>query len=71
MCETFSMSGKFLIEPAREQILLLAKQREFMANGIVSRTLLNAGQPRVTLFGFAQGQESSEHMSTLHSLIQI
>ena len=41
------------------------------ANGIVSRTLLRSPTARVVLFGFAEGQELTEHTSTSEALIQI
>jgi len=62
---------KPLIDPAREKILSLAAETEFAANGIVSRTLLRVAHARVVLFGFAEGQELTEHTSTQHALIQI
>ena len=71
MCETFGMSEKPLIDSARERILSLADETKFAANGIVSRTLLNTAHVRVVLFGFAEGQELSEHTSTQHALIEI
>ncbi|HVU27189.1 MAG TPA: cupin domain-containing protein [Verrucomicrobiae bacterium] len=65
------MKEKPLINPAEPQIFLLADETKFAANGIVSRTLLNTTHARVTLFGFAEGQELSEHTSTQHALIEI
>ncbi|MGB8370668.1 MAG: cupin domain-containing protein [Limisphaerales bacterium] len=65
------MSEKPLIDPAREKILSLSEETKFAANGIVSRTLLNTAYVRVVLFGFAEGQELSEHTSTQHALIEI
>lgn len=53
------------------RILSLLKETQFAPNGIVSRTLLNKGGLRTTLFGFAEGQELTEHTSTRHALIQI
>ena len=53
------------------RILSLAKETQFAPNGIVSRTLLNTGGLRTTLFGFAEGQELTEHTSTRQALIQI
>jgi quercetin dioxygenase-like cupin family protein len=38
---------------------------------VVSRTLLQTTHARVILFGFAAGQELSEHTSTQHALVQI
>ncbi len=60
-----------MIDPAREKILSLAAKTGFAANGIVSRTLLRTASSRVVLFGFAEGQELTEHTSTQHALIQI
>ena len=65
------MKEKPLIEPDKTKILDLADETKFAANGIVSRTLLNTAYSRVVLFGFAEGQELSEHTSTQHALIQI
>jgi quercetin dioxygenase-like cupin family protein len=65
------MSEKPLIDPARKKILSLSEETKFAANGIVSRTLLNTAYVRVVLFGFAEGQELSEHTSTQHALIEI
>ena len=47
-----------------ESIISLAKETQFAANGIVSRTLMRAPNVRVVLFGFAEGQELTEHTST-------
>lgn len=65
------MSEQPLIDPAQEKILSLAEETKFAANGIVSRTLLRTGHSRLVLFGFAEGQELTEHTSTQHALIQI
>jgi quercetin dioxygenase-like cupin family protein len=65
------MSEKPLLDAAREQILSLAEETKFAANGIVSRTLLRTANLRAVLFGFAEGQELTEHTSTQHALIQI
>lgn len=65
------MKEKPLIDPAQSKILTLADETKFADNGIVSRTLLNTGQTRVVLFGFAEGQELSEHTSTQHALVEI
>ena len=65
------MSEKPLIDLKQEKILALADETKFAANGIVSRTLLCAENARVVLFGFAEGQELTEHTSTQHALIQI
>jgi quercetin dioxygenase-like cupin family protein len=65
------MSEKPLIDAAQETVLSLAEETRFAPNGIVSRTLLRTANARVVLFGFAEGQELSEHTSTQHALIQI
>jgi len=70
-CYTEGMSEKPLIDAAREKVLSLAAETQFAPNGIVSRTLLRTANSRVVLFGFAEGQELSEHTSTQHALIQI
>lgn len=65
------MSEKTLIDATREKVLSLADETKFAANGIVSRTLLRTANLRVVLFGFAEGQELTEHTSTQHAVVQI
>jgi quercetin dioxygenase-like cupin family protein len=65
------MNEKPLIDAGAEKFLSLAEETKFAANGIVSRTLLRAENFRVVLFGFAEGQELTEHTSTQRALIQI
>jgi len=65
------MSEKPLIDVAQEKILSLADETKFAANGIVSRMLLRTATLRVVLFGFAEGQELSEHTSTQSAVVQI
>ena len=60
-----------LIAPDQTKVINLADETRFADNGIVSRTILNTAHGRVILFGFAEGQELSEHTSTQHVLIQI
>jgi quercetin dioxygenase-like cupin family protein len=60
-----------LIAPDETKIVNLPDETQFAAHGIVSRTLLQTAHGRVILFGFAEGQELSEHTSTQHALIQI
>lgn len=43
---------------------------EIAADSIVSRTVSNAHGVRIVLFGFAPGQELSEHTSTRRALMQ-
>lgn len=66
-----SMSEQPLMDAKRETIISLAKETQFAPNGIVSRTLLRAPAARVVLFGFAKGQELTEHTSTQHALVEI
>ena len=65
------MSEKPLIDAASEQVVSLAEETKYAPNGIVSRTLLRTPFSRVVLFGFAEGQELTEHTSTQHAVIQI
>ncbi len=65
------MSERPLIESESEKILSLANETQYAPNGIVSRTLLRTANLRTVLFGFAQGQELTEHTSTQHALVQI
>jgi len=60
-----------LIEVGAEKILSLPAETQFAPNGIVSRTLLQTANSRVVLFGFAEGQELTEHTSTQHAVVQI
>ena len=54
-----------------EKVISLAQETQFAPNGIVSRTLLRTPMARVVLFGFAEGQELTEHTSTQHALVEI
>ena len=65
------MNEKPLIDSKPAKMLSLPDETQFAPNGIVSRTLLNASGMRTVLFGFAEGQELTEHTSTQHALIQI
>ena len=65
------MSEKPLLNQSQAQILSLDTETQFAANGIVSRTLMRTPTTRVVLFGFAAGQELSEHTSTAQALIQV
>ena len=60
-----------LISLDREKIISLANETQFAPNGIVSRTLMRSPNGRVVLFGFAEGQELTEHTSTQQALIEI
>jgi len=65
------MNERPLIESANGKVISLAEETRFAPNGIVSRTLLRAPNTRVVLFGFAGGQELTEHTSTQQALVQI
>jgi quercetin dioxygenase-like cupin family protein len=65
------MTEQPLIDSSREKILSLPAETRFVPNGVASRTLLRTANSRVVLFGFAEGQELTEHTSTQHALIQI
>jgi len=65
------MNERPLIDASREKIISLSNETQFAANGIVSRTLVQTPNSRTVLFGFAEGQELTEHTSTQHALIQI
>ena len=65
------MSEKPVIDLNEAKVIALAEETRFAANGIVSRTILQAPNARVILFGFAEGQELSEHTSTQHAIIQM
>ena len=65
------MNERPLIDSGCEKILSLPAETQYAPNGIVSRTLLRTANSRTVLFGFAEGQELTEHTSTQHALIQI
>jgi len=65
------MNERPLIDSQHETVLSLANETRFVPNGIASRTVLRTANSRAVLFGFAEGQELSEHTSTQHALIQI
>jgi quercetin dioxygenase-like cupin family protein len=71
LCDSWCVSEKPLIDAGTQKVLSLAAETQFAPNGIVSRTLLRTANSRAVLFGFAEGQELSEHTSTQHALIQI
>ena len=65
------MAEQPLITTGAQEILSLPEETHFAPNGIVSRTLLRTANSRVVLFGFAEGQELTEHTSTQHAVVQI
>lgn len=70
-CQIAGVNEQPLIDTSRESIISLVAETRYAANGIVSRTLLRTPTSRVVLFGFAEGQELSEHTSTQHATIQM
>ena len=65
------MTEKPLMDPMKEKVVSLTEETKFAPNGIVSRTLLRTETTRLVLFGFAEGQELTEHTSTQQAIIQI
>jgi quercetin dioxygenase-like cupin family protein len=65
------MSEQPLIDANTAKVLSLTQETQFAANGIVSRTLLKTAHARAVLFGFAAGQELTEHTSTQHAMIEV
>jgi quercetin dioxygenase-like cupin family protein len=65
------MNEQPLIDLTQSALLSLGRETQFAPNGIVSRTVLRTADARVVLFGFAAGQELTEHTSTQHALVQI
>ncbi len=59
------------MDSERAGTLSLPAETQFADNGIVSRTLLRTATCRVVLFGFAEGQELTEHTSTQEAVVQI
>ncbi len=60
-----------LLDPTASGSIALADATQFSPHGIVSRALLSTPELRVTLFGFAAGQELTEHTSTSRAIIQV
>ncbi len=64
------MSTTILSSSAPES-MRLDTATQFSDSGIVSRTVLSAGRTRVVLFGFAAGQELTEHATPARALVQM
>ena len=60
-----------LIPGGATRVLDLAQETRYAENGIVSRNVMSVANARVVLFGFAEGQELTEHTSTQHALVQV
>lgn len=65
------MSARTLLATDRAGFLSLGSATQFSDSGIVSRTLLDAERTRVVLFGFAAGQELTEHATPARAVIQM
>jgi quercetin dioxygenase-like cupin family protein len=65
------MNEQPLIKSSAAGVVSLPAETQFAGNGIVSRTILRTPVSRVVLFGFAEGQELTEHSSTYEALVQI
>jgi quercetin dioxygenase-like cupin family protein len=65
------MSQAALLPNDDAKALSLRETTESTTAGIVSRTLLNTPDTRVTLFSFAAGQELTAHTNPRRALIQI
>jgi quercetin dioxygenase-like cupin family protein len=66
-----NMNEKPVIDLGEQKVLSLPAETQFVPNGIASRTLMRTPGSRVVLFGFAAGQELTEHTSPHHALVQI
>lgn len=64
------MAEQPLIPANEARCVSLAAETRFEPNGIVSRTLLRTPGVRAVLFGFAEGQELTEHSAPYHALVQ-
>lgn len=60
-----------LFEINRASVVSLAENTQYSPQGIVSRALVTTPGLRVTLFGFAEGQELTEHASTSRAIVQV
>lgn len=65
------MNEKPICDGGSSKVLSPADETTFAPNGIVSRTLLSTANCRVLIFGFAEGQELTEHTSTQHAMVQV
>lgn len=51
-------------------VLDLAREVEPPADGILTRTLFNGEDVKMVIFGFAEGQELSEHTASMPAILQ-
>lgn len=64
------MAEQPLMDPGQAGRISLSKETQYADHGIVSRTVIRTPGVRVVLFGFAEGQELSEHTSPYQALVQ-
>jgi len=60
-----------LFDPDAAGLVSLPGNTQFSPQGIVSRALVTTPGMRVTLFGFAEGQELTEHASSSRAIVQV
>ena len=65
------MSEQPIIKAEEAAVISLADSTRYADNGIVSRTVLQTANVRQILFGFAEGEELTEHTSSQHAIIQM
>lgn len=65
------MSTTALLSPERADLIVLDSGTVPPAASIVSRSLLQTNDVRVTLFSFAAGQELTTHTNRRRALIQV
>jgi quercetin dioxygenase-like cupin family protein len=65
------MTEQPVMSSSAASVISLPAETQFTPNGIVSRTILRTDNGRVVLFGFAAGQELTEHTTTQEALVQI
>jgi quercetin dioxygenase-like cupin family protein len=58
-----------LMTTTHTYILDLVREAQPPANGILSRTLYNDDRLKAVLFGFAQGEELSEHTASMPAIL--
>lgn len=65
------MASSEMAAPYRYLSSLQTQFPEIPPDSIISRTLFSDGRVNATLFGFAAGQELTEHTSTKRALLQV
>ncbi len=59
------------MKPGYTHIIDLAKEAEPPADGILSRTLFNDDCVKAVIFGFAEGEELSEHTASMPAILHM